>query len=95
METAGYATRYPNYYVGNEAEKSFKHFVSFQLLALKPGDILIDVASEGSPVPEIAQRLYGANAYAQDIMYPEGLLEKRIGGDACNICQFLPGSPQR
>jgi len=82
-QSAGYAERYPDYYSDNFAEKSFEHFVAFQLLELTPEDVFVDLASEHSPVPEIFHRLTGASTYGQDIMYPPGVVGDRIGGDAC------------
>ena len=84
-EAAAYASRYPGYYAGNLAEKTLEHLVSFRLLEVGANDVFVDVASEGSPMPEIARRLYGATAYAQDIMYAPGVNEGKIGGDACAI----------
>jgi hypothetical protein len=83
LESASYATLYPNYYTGTLAEKSFEHFIALRLLQPGLDDVLIDIASEGSPLPEIASRLFGCKAYAQDIMYPAGVEGQRIGGDAC------------
>jgi SAM-dependent methyltransferase len=82
---AGYAVDYPNYYSGNIPEKSFEHFIALRLLEPKASDVLIDIASEGSPLPEITSRLFGCAAYAQDIMYPPGINGARIGGDACDM----------
>jgi len=80
---ADYASRHAGYYAGRVTEKILEHFVSLRLLEVGPADVFVDVASEGSPLPEIARRLHGATAYAQDIMYPPGIADGRIGGDAC------------
>jgi hypothetical protein len=80
---AEYALRYTNYYRGNLPEKALEHFVALQLLKPRPNDVFIDIASEGSPLPEIAARLHGCAAYAQDIMYDAGINDAQIGGDAC------------
>lgn len=82
---AEYALRYPDYYRGYLPEKAFEHYLAMHLL--KPGadDVFIDIASEGSPLPEIATRLYECRSYAQDIMYDEGIHENRIGGDASRM----------
>lgn len=85
FDKAGYRVRYPNYYQFNLPEKSFEHFVALHLLNPGPRDVFIDIASEGSPLPEIVTRLHGSAAYAQDIMYEPGIRGKRIGGDACNM----------
>jgi hypothetical protein len=80
-----YPVRYPDYYRGNLAEKSFEHFIALQLLSPRPSDVFIDIASEGSPLPEIVASLHGSVTYAQDIMYQPGILGNRIGGDACSM----------
>jgi hypothetical protein len=85
FDTAGYQLRYPDYYRNNLPEKAFEHFIAVQLLNPGPSDIFIDVASEGSPLPDIVKRLYGSAAYAQDIMYEPGICGNRIGGDACHM----------
>lgn len=85
FEEAEYPSRYPDYYQNNLPEKSFEHFVALELLNPRPQDVFIDVASEGSPLPEIVTRMHGSSAYAQDIMYEPGICGNRIGGDACRI----------
>jgi hypothetical protein len=80
---AEYALRYPDYYRGNLPEKAFEHSLALQLLKPATDDVFIDIASEGSPLPEIAARLHGCTAYAQDIMYDIGINGAQIGGDAC------------
>jgi SAM-dependent methyltransferase len=82
---AEYGQRYPGYYAGNLPEKSLEHYVALNLLDLRPDEVFIDLASEHSPVPEIFARLTGARAYSQDIMYPDGIHDRRIGGDACSM----------
>jgi len=82
---AEYEQRYPGYYAGNLPEKSLEHYVALHLLDLRPDEVFIDLASEHSPVPEIFARLTGARAYSQDIMYPDGIHDRRIGGDACSM----------
>lgn len=82
-DAAGYASRYPGYYRGNQPEKSLEHFLALKLLELNPTQVFIDVASEDSPVPEIYWRLAGACSFSQDIMHPAGIAGNRIGGDAC------------
>jgi hypothetical protein len=85
FDRAGYATRYPNYYSWNITEKSLEHFIAQQLLELNPKDIYIDIASEGSPVPEIYHRLFGSTTYAQDLTYEPGVHGDKIGSDAASI----------
>ncbi|MEZ5363106.1 MAG: class I SAM-dependent methyltransferase [Bryobacterales bacterium] len=66
-----------------QKEKTFEHFVAMRLLRLTERDVFVDLASEGSPLPEIAARLSGCRALAQDIMYPAGIRDGKMGGDAC------------
>jgi ubiquinone/menaquinone biosynthesis C-methylase UbiE len=81
---AGYQTQYAQYYQGNQVEKSLEHFISLELLRVAPGDVFIDIASEHS-FAEIVGRLKGAITFSQDIMYPDGVVGNRIGGDACSM----------
>ncbi len=73
---AGYRERFPTYAVGNLAEKSFEHFATLELLRVGPRDVLLDVASERSPLPLIAAELRGCSAYGQDYMYPRGFTDR-------------------
>ena len=82
LEGAAYDAEY---YPQRFQEKSLEHFIALELLALKPGDVFIDVASEHSPLPDTARRLRGSWSYSQDIAYPTGVNGFRIGGNACSI----------
>jgi hypothetical protein len=83
--SAEYAKRYPAYYGTSILEKQLEHFVTLDLLNLRPGDVFIDLASENSPIPEIYERLSGASTYWQDIQYAPGIKGRQIGGDACDM----------
>lgn len=85
FSAAEYSMRYPNYYSACIAEKSLEHFIAQKLLQLSPEDVYVDIASEGSPVPEIYSRLYGCRAYAQDLSYESGIHGNRIGGNAASL----------
>lgn len=85
LEQAEYAQRYSEYYQGNQPEKTLEHYICYSLLGLNSEDVFVDLASEHSPLPEIVERLSGARAYSQDIMYPDGINGNRIGGDACTL----------
>ncbi len=85
FELSGYAKRYEGYYSFNRIEKSLEHYIAATLLKLKSDDVYIDIASEGSPVPEIYSRLFGARTYKQDLSYPPGVNGDTIGGDASNL----------
>lgn len=82
---ANYTGKYPKYYDFNIREKSLEHFLAAKLLELNPQDVYIDIASEGSPVPEIYNRLYGVKSYRQDLAYRAGLHGDTIGGNAANM----------
>lgn len=78
--------RFPDYYDSgrhpNFNEKALEHFVALQLLDLKPGEVYLDIASDGSPTPEIYADLSGAEAWRQDLSYEPGVHGRTIGGDA-------------
>jgi SAM-dependent methyltransferase len=82
VNEAGYRSWYPGYYPDYLIEKSLEHHLSLKMLDLRQGQVFIDVASEGSPLPEIMTRLLGCRSFAQDIMYEPGMQGTRIGGDA-------------
>jgi len=85
FDQAGYAEGYRDYYPSNIREKSLEHYVAQKLLQLTERDVYIDVASQNSPAPEIYNRLYGCDAYAQDLSYAPGLNDRFIGGNAAAI----------
>jgi hypothetical protein len=85
LRAADYGARYPAYYPFNLTEKAFEHWVSIQLLDPGSSDLLIDIASEGSALPDIVRRLRKSECFAQDIMYEPGVHGQRIGGDACHM----------
>jgi len=86
-----YPTRYPPYIkeFGSGTTLLFKaleHFLSFVLLAPRPGEIAIDVAASNSPCADIVLREFGAaRAYRQDFNYPAGVHDTKIGSRASAI----------
>lgn len=87
VEEAGYAGR-PYYDSGrapNAVEKHLEHYVALALLQLSSQEVYIDVASDMSPLPEIARELKAVRAYRQDYAYPAGMRGDQIGGDACAL----------
>lgn len=85
FKQAEYLSRHPTYYPNNLTEKSIEHYICYRLLTPRREDVLIDIASENSPLAEIWTRLYGLKAFSQDIMYKEGVHQDRIGSDACSM----------
>ena len=85
LEQAQYQQRYPDYYPGNLLEKSLEHFISFKLLDCWEDDVLLDIASEQSPVHDIYSRLSGCVCYSQDIMYRTGIHGSKIGSSVESI----------
>jgi SAM-dependent methyltransferase len=69
----------------NLVEKSLEHYLAAKLLELKKEDLYIDVASSNSPASDIYHRLYGCEAYKQDMMFADGIHENVIGGDASRM----------
>ncbi len=88
LENAGY-TRFLRYYNGGTAknfcEKALEHYLAAKVLGLSVTDVYIDVASSYSPVAEIYHRLFGCKTYRQDMIFPKGLKDDLIGGDACDM----------
>jgi hypothetical protein len=82
---AGYRHAYSQYYSDNWQEKSLEHYVTYQMSNITKADILVDIASEQSPFPEIMHKLTACTGYRQDIMYPPGIQGRQIGGDACHM----------
>ena len=88
MKNAGYKD-FPDYYEGGKGiafiEKSLEHYVAAKMLELSEDDVYIDIANCCSPVPEIYHKIYGCKVYRQDLVFPEGVHEDAIGGDASNM----------
>jgi SAM-dependent methyltransferase len=82
FSSAGYETAYADYYRANQIEKALEHYIALELLRPTRGDVFIDIASEHSPLADIASRLTSMRAFSQDIMYEDGVRGNRIGGDA-------------
>jgi Methyltransferase domain len=66
-------------------EKALEHFLSFQLLQPKKGQVFMDVGSCISVVPEILRRYYGCDCYAQDLELPAGVHGWKVGSNAAEI----------
>jgi len=77
--------RYSSFaYIVNRTEKFLEHQVSFDLLALPPSSLVIDVASCRSPFPDILRRR-GHRVIAQDLDFEPGLHEEKLGGSAAEM----------
>ena len=81
---------FPDYYVQSYGdvfiEKALEHYVSTDLLELKPGKVFIDVAASSSPWLNIAPRLYGVMALALDLNPPTAsVLGYKIVSDATHM----------
>jgi SAM-dependent methyltransferase len=81
--------KFPNYYGGGKGknffEKSLEHYLTTKILKISKDDVYIDIASENSPTTEIIHKLYGCEAYRQDLIFPRGIQGNTIGGDAGNM----------
>jgi hypothetical protein len=84
--------RYPRFYAGGAAAKGgarewkiLEYFASLELLDIRSTDVVIDVASERSVFPDLVEELYGARLFRQDLTYPPGVHENRIGGNAASM----------
>ncbi len=63
-------------------EKVLEHYLSFFLIDPKPGMIGVDVGSCQSVLPSLGRRVYGVEYFEQDLEYPDGVHETRIGSSA-------------
>jgi SAM-dependent methyltransferase len=84
---------YPASYYGggldpqnNFTEKTLEHFVSLSFLNPGRSKVLIDVAAATSPFMKIIKKKYGLEeSYQQDLIYPPGIHDDKIGGYAHEI----------
>ncbi|MEL6193280.1 MAG: methyltransferase domain-containing protein [Bacteroidota bacterium] len=88
-------TPYPlSYYGGgkdplqNFTEKTLEHYVSLDFLGLDQESVFIDIAACTSPFYQIIREKYQNTTYQQDLIFPKGLHEDKIGGYASEL--FLP-----
>jgi SAM-dependent methyltransferase len=87
LERARYS-RFPRYYPFETeafAEKSLEHYLAAVLLDLSMDDVYIDIANANSPTPEIYHELFGCETYRQDLIFPEGIHGRTIGGNAARM----------
>ncbi len=84
LEAVGYRKKYPRYFANHFEEKTFEHFMAFELLKdnLGKGRNFVDIAAAASPHSKIFARLTGCNGFRQDIRFRRGKWLGRIGGDA-------------
>ena len=66
-------------------EKALEHFLGFELLAIRPGMIGIDVGSCKSVAPALIRDHYRCACYEQDLAYTPGVHEWKIGSSADSI----------
>ncbi|MGH9862151.1 MAG: methyltransferase domain-containing protein [Candidatus Acidiferrales bacterium] len=81
--------RFPDYYAGGRApyfpEKALEHYLAAKLLALQADDVYLDIASGRSPAADVYRQIVGCQTYRQDLTFPAGIKEARIGGDAARL----------
>jgi SAM-dependent methyltransferase len=70
---------------GLRDKKLLEYYVSLELLQVQAADVVIDVASEWSIFPDVLRELTGATVYRQDLIYPPGIHDDRIGGSAAHM----------
>jgi hypothetical protein len=80
---------YPRFYAGGPVAsggvreaKIMEYFISLCLLPIAEPDVVVDIASERSVFPAMVAKLTGARVFRQDLIYPLGLTDDRIGGSA-------------
>ena len=85
-EKQTYGEDYPNYYKHHHLKKCLEHYLSFELLELEGSEVLMDVASAISKMPDIAKKHYGIKQiYRQDLLNKPGVHGELIGSDAAEI----------
>lgn len=65
-------------------EKILEHYLVFEYLNIKKYDVYIDIAACNSPFAKILNK-YGVNGYEQDLIYPAGIKNRKIGGNASSL----------
>jgi len=91
LDEVDYAKNYPGYVQKFPrgpvlSRKTSQHYLAARLLDLQAGQTYIDVASDLSVFPDIAETRYNVGtAYRQDLQYEPGVHGKTIGGDAAAI----------
>lgn len=98
IDTEGYydfvqKADYPlSYYGGghdatqNFVEKTLEHYVSLSFLPLMSDSVFMDIAAATSPFADIVQAQVSIQkAYKQDLIYPQGIHNNRIGGNAAAL----------
>lgn len=81
-------TAYPESYYGggldpkqNFTEKTLEHFVSLDFMNLNADSRFVDIAACTSPFSGIIKKRFGVQeSYQQDLVYPKGLNDGKIGG---------------
>lgn len=66
-------------------EKTLEHYVSLLLINPRKGMTAVDVGSCQSVFPALIRRIYGVECYQQDLDYPAGVADFRIGSSADEI----------
>lgn len=91
FENVNYIANYPiyvkEYNIGVPlTAKSLQHYLSIKLTKLKEDDVCVDVASCNSVFPDILKNHHLVReVFRQDINYPEGIQNDRIGSSAAHI----------
>lgn len=65
-------------------EKILEHYLVFEFLKIKKHDVYIDIAACNSPYSKILTK-HGVDGYEQDLIYPSGIINRKIGGDASSL----------
>jgi SAM-dependent methyltransferase len=70
---------------GFRENKLLEYFLALEILGIRSGQVIVDVASEYSIFPTVARQLHGATVFRQDLIYPRGIHGDRIGGSAASM----------
>ena len=85
-EKQTYGKDYPNYYKDLHQKKCLEHYLSFELLELEGPEVLMDVASAISKMPDLAKKHYDIKkVYRQDLLNEAGGHGEWVGSNAAEI----------
>ena len=85
LDRVQFPSRYIDIFGEVFVEKALEYYVGASLLEMKSDDIFIDIAAALSPWYEMAERVYGCQAHALDLLFPSGVHGKKIGADATQM----------
>ena len=85
LKKARYPRSYRNTFGELFIEKALEHYTSIELMGYNDQVISIDIASSTSPYHAIISNFYSCKSYHQDLIYPPGIHDLMVGGNATDL----------